>query len=165
VKTINLLCAANKVFVTYHAQCGVFTPPPLAYAPVSMQYKWMFTSILLPWITEKRWKRSAVGWFPENVKKTWCFRLDVHKTLYPFNTTKKMPHCYGNSHKNAFCCWQPYSQVCYDDFAKSAGFQNRVASLRNKNCKRLVFRLKRSITLSKKTCLPLIFFMGKAHHR
>jgi len=27
--------------------------------------------------------------------------MDVHKTLYPFYTTKKMPHGYGNSRKKS----------------------------------------------------------------
>jgi len=34
VKTINLLCTGNKVFVKFQAQGGVLTPIPLAYALV-----------------------------------------------------------------------------------------------------------------------------------
>ena len=32
VKTINLFCAGNKVFVNFQAQGGVLAPTPLAYA-------------------------------------------------------------------------------------------------------------------------------------
>jgi len=31
-----------------------------------------------------------------------AMQMDVHKTLYPFYTTKKVPHCYGNNHKKRF---------------------------------------------------------------
>jgi len=31
-----------------------------------------------------------------------AMQMDVNKSLYPFYTTKEMPHFYGNNHKKRF---------------------------------------------------------------
>jgi len=53
-------------------------------------------------------------------------QTDVHKTLHPFYTTKKMPHVMQQSQKMGFVV--SHSQVYYDNFLHrlSTDFQNRV---------------------------------------
>jgi len=52
-------------------------------------------------------------------------QMDVYKTLYPFYTTKKMPHVMATVAKMRFV--GSHSQVYYDNFTTlSADFQNRV---------------------------------------
>ena len=38
-KTVNLLCAGNKVFVKYQAQGGVLNPPPFLAQALGTEYK------------------------------------------------------------------------------------------------------------------------------
>jgi len=53
-------------------------------------------------------------------------QMDVHKTLHPFYTTKKMPHVMTTVAK--MCFVGSHSQVYYDNFLHrlSTDFQNRV---------------------------------------
>jgi len=55
-----------------------------------------------------------------------AMQMDVHKTLYPFYTTKKIPHVTATVAKMRFV--GSHSQVYYDDFQNRlcADFQNRV---------------------------------------
>ena len=53
-------------------------------------------------------------------------QMDVHKTLYPFYTTKKIPHVMATVAKIRFV--GSHSQVYHDNLHQrlSADFQNRV---------------------------------------
>ena len=115
-----------------------------------------------------------------------AMQTDVHITLYPSYSTSKIPHCNGNIKKMRFAGSnsQEYYDIIYTigylqfeeqgtsfqrsitmvfnettnyDFILPA-WQHMSGSHRNKSCKRLRFRRKRSITFLIKSCLSLLIF-------
>jgi len=87
-KTINFLCAVNKVFVKYQAQWGVNPKPPLAYA---LGYLYVNLS---KHILDYRKKQTGTLLISENI---------------PFTNDNVMNYVIGPSSKN--CPGPPYPLI------------------------------------------------------